>query len=100
MLSGLEGEGVRGSKRLLAEKMDSPSKRQRNFKNLLSFWDNPAGVANFKSTYRPKSFVNTTQHGSACTDLPDSDSATTKSVELPLISRENESDQTEGVSNL
>ena len=52
----------------------------------------------FKSkTYRPKSFVSTTQPGSACTDLPDSDSAV---VELPLISSERESNQAEGVSNL
>ena len=63
LLSGLEaGEGVRGPKRFLSDRLDSPSKRQRNFKTLLSFWGNPTGVVQEPTKRnRPTSYVNTTQ---------------------------------------
>ena len=58
------GEGGRGSKRILNERVDSPSKKLRNrnkFQTLLTFWGGPQGRV---ATIEPESgtsFKNATQ---------------------------------------
>ena len=37
-------EGERGAKRILYERVDSPSKKQRTFDNLFKFWGGPGGL--------------------------------------------------------
>ena len=96
ILSGLEvGEGVRGSKRILSDRLDSPSKRLRNFNTLLTFWGNPTGVvqeSNLRN--RPKSHVNTTQPDSTETIMPNSAKLVTEPADL--LRNDSESFQDEG----
>ena len=77
------GEGVRGSKRMLADRLDSLSKRLRNFNTLLTFLGNPTGVVQEStSRNRPKSHVNTTQSDSAKTILTNSAKLVTEPADL------------------
>jgi hypothetical protein len=89
------GEGVRGSKRILSDRLDSPSKRLRNFNTLLTFWGNPTGVVQ-ESTIRnrPKLHVNTTQPDSAKTIMPNSAKLVTEPADR--LRNDSESFQDEG----
>ena len=77
------------------DRMDSPSKRRKNFNNLLSFWVGPEGVVrNCKldnrlrhSTY----FMNTTQPGLSDMKLPNTPSNKTNDVEPIRAENEMES---------
>ena len=55
-------EDGRGSKRILHDRVDSPSKKQNNFQTLLKFWGGPGGVA--KSNKPEQTYMNTTHPAS------------------------------------